>query len=223
MYDVKPNLILGFHGCDRQVRDRFLLNPNEYQISQEPFDWLGHGLYFWENNYERAFQWAEEKKKKGRIQEPSVIGAVLFLGHCCDLLEQKYIRLLTSYHAICRETYKDLNKQLPQNKDLHTDPFNNKLLRYLDCTIIEFMYAELSAQIKSDVAEKGHTTYKIFDSTRGAFIEGGPAFEGAGIHEKTHLQICIRNPNCIKGFFLPRKEIDFAPWKENTTIMSPAA
>ncbi|HYE54151.1 MAG TPA: hypothetical protein VD996_04880 [Chitinophagaceae bacterium] len=25
-----------------------------------------------------------------------------------------------------------------------------------------------------------------------------------GFHEKNHIQLCIRNPNCIKGYFLPR-------------------
>jgi hypothetical protein len=56
MYDVKPNLIIAFHGCEVSVRDVLLENPNEIKISQKPFDWLGHGLYFWENNYERALQ-----------------------------------------------------------------------------------------------------------------------------------------------------------------------
>ncbi len=27
----------------------------------------------------------------------------------------------------------------------------------------------------------------------------------AGLTEKNHIQICIRNPNCIKSFFLPRE------------------
>ena len=29
----------------------------------------------------------------------------------------------------------------------------------------------------------------------------------AGFAEKNHIQICVCNPNCIKGYFLPR-EID---------------
>lgn len=48
MYDVKPNLIMGLHGCDASVRDAIWQNPNDYKISENPFDWLGHGLYFWE-------------------------------------------------------------------------------------------------------------------------------------------------------------------------------
>ena len=34
-------------------------------------------------------------------------------------------------------------------------------------------------------------------------------YDGAGFLDKTHIQICIRNPNCIKGYFIPRKETDW--------------
>jgi hypothetical protein len=43
-------------------------------------------------------------------------------------------------------------------------------------------------------------------------MEGGPAFEGAGIYEKSYVQICIRNPDCIKGFFNLRKGSDCIKW-----------
>jgi hypothetical protein len=41
-------------------------------------------------------------------------------------------------------------------------------------------------------------------------MEGGEAFPGSGIQLKSHIQICVRNPNSILGFFLPRKEVNFA-------------
>jgi hypothetical protein len=43
MYDLRPNLIIGFHGCDIRVRDKLLNHPNEIVISQKPYDWLGEG------------------------------------------------------------------------------------------------------------------------------------------------------------------------------------
>jgi hypothetical protein len=217
MYDEKPNLIIGFHGCERDVRDQLLLNPNDYKISRKPFDWLGHGLYFWENNYDRALQWATEKKEQGKIKEPAVIGAVLQLRYCCDFLEQRYIRLLTYYFKNMKIKYGQLKMPLPANKNLKNDLHKDKLLRELDCGVIEFMHAEILEQVKKDKAEKGFSEYKIFDSTRAVFIEGGPAFEGAGLFEKSHIQICIRNPNCIQGFFMPREEVDFVSWLEDKT------
>ncbi|HEY8780200.1 MAG TPA: hypothetical protein VIM16_01185 [Mucilaginibacter sp.] len=56
MYDIRPNLVIGFHGCDKSVRDRLLINSKNIEKSEKPHDWLGHGMYFWENNLERAKQ-----------------------------------------------------------------------------------------------------------------------------------------------------------------------
>jgi hypothetical protein len=209
MYDVKPNLIIGFHGCEAAIRDSLLKNPDEIKISQKPFDWLGHGLYFWENNYERALLWAQQKKDRGAIKEPAVIGAVLYIGYCCDFLDSKYLQLLARSYAVMEENYRKSGKELPSNKDLANDPHKDKIMRHLDCATIEFMHAEIFDQIQQDVKAKGFSDYKIFDTVRGVFTEGSPVFSGAGLFAKSHIQICIRNPNCIKGFFLPRKEINF--------------
>ena len=50
LYSRRANLVIGFHGCDRSVVEK-VINTNDY-------DWLGSGIYFWENNEERAWQWA---------------------------------------------------------------------------------------------------------------------------------------------------------------------
>jgi len=43
------------------------------------------------------------------------------------------------------------------------------------------------------------------DSVRGVFVEGEEVYPGAGFREKTHVQLCIRNLDCIKGVFrVPR-------------------
>lgn len=220
MYDIKPNLIIGFHGCEASVRDALLNNPNEIKISRKPFDWLGHGMYFWENNYERALQWAQDKKSRGAIKEPAVIGAVLYLGVCCDFLDRKYIRLLTQSFAIMKERYNDSAKVLPSNTDLPSDKHKDKIMRHLDCAVIEFMHGKIVDHVKQDVQAKGHSNHKIFDTTRGVFTEGGPAFPGAGLFAKSHIQICVRNPNCIQGFFMPRKETDFTNWLQLNNAVS---
>ena len=71
------------------------------------------------------------------------------------------------------------------------------LLRERDCAVIEFEHTiNETARVKS------------FDSVRGAFIEGKKLYPNSGIYEKNHIQICVRNPNCIKGYFLPRTKDD---------------
>ena len=218
MYDVKPNLIIAFHGCDADICKALLNNPNHVKISRKPYDWLGHGMYFWENNYDRALQWANDKKKRGEINKPAVIGALLQPGYCCDFTETKYIQVLRNYYDIVAERYRMVERKLPENKDLPHDRHKDKILRELDCAIIEFMHIRILERRQADVSEKGFTGEKLFDSTRGVFTEGGPAFDGAGLFAKTHIQICIRNLNCIKGFFLPRQEIDFQHWLETNML-----
>lgn len=220
MYNVRPNLIIGFHGCDTDTCNSLLNNPNKIKKSEKPYDWLGHGVYFWENNYERALRWAKEKAKRKEIKKPTVIGAVIQLGFCCDLLDSRFITMLKEYYSLMVEYYKTLDKELPENKDIEQDSYKDKIFRELDCTTIEFMHQEILNTIVKEKKENGFCEYKMFDSVRGVFTEGGPVFPGAGIFDKSHIQICIRNSNCIKGFFLPRKEIDFSPENQYKSLIT---
>lgn len=81
-----------------------------------------------------------------------------------------------------------MNRDVKDSTDL--------LLRYLDCAVIEELHTERESQ-----------GLKAFDTVRGLFQEGEQIYNTSGFFEKTHIQICVRNPNCIKGFFAPR-EID---------------
>jgi hypothetical protein len=209
MYNSRPGLLIGFHGCEASTRNALLKKPDAIKKSDKPYDWLGHGMYFWENNADRALQWAEDKKKRGEIVTPSIIGAVLDLGYCCDFTDTRFISMIKAYHAGLASVYEESGEKLPENKDLKIDKYKDNILRELDCKVIEFMHDRIIQQIAREIKTKGHSDYKPFDSVRGIFTEGGPAYDGAGIFEKTHVQICIRNQNCIKGFFLPRREIDF--------------
>jgi len=50
-------------------------------------------MYFWENGPSRALDYAQELKNrpagkvKNSIEEPAVIGAIIQLGNCLDLLD----------------------------------------------------------------------------------------------------------------------------------------
>jgi hypothetical protein len=214
MYDSRSNLIIGFHGCDVAVKQKLINSSSSIQISQKPYDWLGHGMYFWENNYDRALEWAENKKKRSEIETPAVVGAVLQLGYCCDLLDSRYVQVLKDYHALMVADYKLVGQELPENKDIRNDVYKDKILRVLDCSVIEYMHSKIHEKYQNEINLNGFSDLKIFESTRCVFTEGGPVYEGAGIFEKSHIQICIRNPDCIKGFFNPRKSTPFNKWVE---------
>lgn len=37
MYSKKPNIVFGFHGCDEEVRDKLINNPEYFQISDKSY------------------------------------------------------------------------------------------------------------------------------------------------------------------------------------------
>jgi hypothetical protein len=209
LYAKRPNLMIGFHGCDESTKNQLVINPDKVRKSEETFDWLGNGFYIWENNSERALKWAEDKKARGKIKTPSVVGVVYQLDYCLDFTDSAFIEVISNYYSLMKHEYSFIGKEMPKNKDLPKDKFHDLILRELDCNVIEYTHQRIDELIKKDLAQNGYSELKPFDTARGVFTEGGPAFEGAGIQTKNHIQICIRNLNCIKGFFIPRKEIKF--------------
>ena len=207
MYRSRPNLSIGFHGCDESIRNELVNRPNSVKKSQEAFDWLGHGFYVWENNFDRAFLWAKDKQKRNPLQKPSVLGVVFQLDYCLDFTDSEFTKLIGEYYEPMKSDLFAAGKQIPRNRDIRNDNDKDLVLRELDCTLIEYMHQKIDEQIVEDVHSKGFTDLRSFDTVRGIFTEGGPAFPGAGIQKKNHIQICIRNLNCIKGFFIPRKKV----------------
>jgi hypothetical protein len=59
------NTPVEFWGAFAVTRDSLLRNPDKIEKSAKSYDWLGHGMYFRENNTERALQWAKDKKSRG--------------------------------------------------------------------------------------------------------------------------------------------------------------
>lgn len=205
MYSTLPHFVLGFHGCDKSIADEVISHDRKHlERSTNSYDWLGHGIYFWENNPARALEYAAflkdhpERISKGKkqIKTPAVVGAIIDLGYCLNLLEAHSLDVVKQSYKILKDIYKSSGLELPRN--LGAKGNKDLLLRNLDCAVIEAVHTFN----KEDGKPAYHTV-------RGMFIEGEPIYEGAGIFDKSHIQICVRNQNCIKGYFHPRRLVDF--------------
>lgn len=194
MYTSRTGLVIGFHGTDESVVRSVINGERELKLSSNSYDWLGHGIYFWDNSPSRALTWAVElsKRKNSNIKKPAVIGAIIDLDYCLDLLDYKNLNLVKKGYNILQTSLKRTNTNLPENKGTSQD----LLQRELDCAVIETLHQSIKLA--------GH---KEFDSSRGVFWEGEELYPNAGFKEKDHIQICIRNQECIKGYFLPLKRI----------------
>ncbi len=191
MHNLAGGLVLGYHGCDEAVGES-LLRGDAFTPSENSWDWLGHGIYFWESNPKRGFDFATElsssKYKHAKVKTPFVVGAVINLGLCLDLTSKAGIDFVRTAHAALKAVYLAAGATLPSNEP-------SLLRRDLDCEVVEHLHR---TRIAGGAAAA--------DTVRGVFVEGGPAYEGAGFNEKTHIQIAVRNPECIKGVFRVPKE-----------------
>lgn len=197
MYDRLPGLVLGYHGCDRAVGEAVLTGKSDLKASQNSYDWLGHGVYFWEHNPTRAIEWASllrAKPRKGRrrIKEPMAIGAVIDLGFCLNLLDAQFLSQLPIAFKKLQDFHSSVGEPLPKNRTMGGS--KDLLLRHLDCAVIETLH-----QLRVDEKKPA------FDTARGVFVEGEAIFPGAAIQKFNHIQVCVRNPACIKGYFRLRE------------------
>ena len=197
MYSKLPNFVLGFHGCDQSVFEKVLNGNDRLKFSKKnDYDWLGHGIYFWENNPKRAYEYADEQKKRSStIKNIAVIGAIIDLGYCLNLMESNSLQAVKQGYYLMLELYKTTNAEMPENKNIGNN--TDLLKRYLDCAVIESVNNFKKINNKRE-----------FDTVRGLFLEGNKLYPNAGFREKNHIQICVRNPNCIKGYFKPLEKED---------------
>ena len=145
MYSKLPNIVLGFHGCDQTTFEKVVCNGEALRPSANSYDWLGSGIYFWEQNYDRGLSWAREQAKRGAIDRPAVIGAVIDLGCCLNLTDSHYIDLVENEYRLMKEDFDLLGLELPKNEGATQD----RLLRKLDCAVIEHLHAHIERNART--------------------------------------------------------------------------
>lgn len=156
--------------------------------SENAYDWLGHGSYFWEESPQRALRWAEDKHfRDGKIRNPTVLGAVITPGRCLNLVEAEAATLVRAAYVAYRDVCKTSGEPEARNRG------RDFTARYLDCAVFETLH-----RLRENEGAPP------FDTVRGFFVEGTELYPGAGIRDRDHIQICVRNPKQIIGYFLPR-------------------
>src|SRR5688572_25735952 len=152
--DTFSRIVLGYHGCDPAFAEALLLGRAaiaNWQPSLNPYDWLGHGIYFWEFAPHRAKAWSN----KG-----GVIGAVIQLGKCLDLTEVRYTVMLRNQYRLLRRILRDEGREMPTNQGKR---------RNLDCLVINELIAH---------AEREGISYQ---TVRCPFLEGKKVYPRSGI------------------------------------------
>lgn len=167
--DPNGRVVIGYHGTSAESAAAIIAGAPFVQ-SQNNWDWLGDGIYFWEDAPLRAWDWAEK-----HYEQAAVLEARIRLGVCLNLTDMRFTSILqVAYHHL---------------KTLHVDqgevlPTNRGKARYLDCLVVNYVTANILPET---------------ETIRGTFIEGAPIFDTSGIFTQSHIQICVRRVGNINA------------------------
>jgi hypothetical protein len=196
----QPFEVTAYHSCDRDAIGLKALNgKDDLKLSVNPWDWLGPGIYFWEQNPERALEYAIQSAEgtqfnRVRIKTPFVLGTTIHLGECLNLMEPQSLSILEEAYNGLVKVHEATGKKLPENRGPK---------RLLDCAVLKYVHQSRIDQKK-----------KPYDTIRAAFQEGREIYPTAPFTTQLHIQICVINPSLIKGLFLPRPIEQYNPYLE---------
>lgn len=171
--------VIGFHACERAFAEKLRrgdVQISQWRLSENRYDWLGPGIYFWEGSLRRAKEFARDRHRK--LADPMIVEAEIDLGDCFDLTETEYLdRLRRTYDRLV-QSYHAAGLALPKNRGK---------LRDLDCLVI--------SEFLSSIEQSDQPT--VFHTVRCPFEEGEPVFPGSYIRRQTHVQIAVRDARRI--------------------------
>jgi hypothetical protein len=110
---------------------------------------------------------------------------VIDLGFCLDLISSTGIRAVESAYLDFVDYCNTASVPVPENTG-----GRDALFRKLDCAVINHLHKVRDA-----------AKLPPFDSIKGVFIEDDPIYPKSGFNRKTHIQICVRSLECIRGVF----------------------
>jgi hypothetical protein len=179
---------MGFHSCDKRVGLDVINGRTQLRASNNVWDWLGEGIYFWEQNPLRTLEYAIESSTRKQfnkipIRTPFVIGAIIELGNCLNLIEPESLTMLKRAYLGLDRIYKEVGKPLPKNENDN---------RKLDSAVFKHLHKSRRDNFGSPV-----------DTVRCAFNEGEPIYPGANFTARLHMEICVLNHDLIQGYYLP--------------------
>ena len=160
----------GFHGTSVEAARRILAEG--FRPSANTPDWLGDGIYFWQDAPLRAQEWATTRFG----HSSAVIAATIDLEGCLDLLDIAWQQAITNAY----EDFMALMGRLREPPPRQTEGAHR-----LDREIVNFLVGGLAAD--------GNRVRSV----RAAFSEGEPLFPGSAFTKRAHVQIAVRDLTAI--------------------------
>ena len=169
-------IVKGYHGTSSSAAHSIL--KEGFRISQNHYDWLGDGVYLFQEAPQRAWDWAFE----WHGDEAAVLGAEFSTAECINLLDTGWNSFMADAYNSYLSFLNALGDQVPEQSG-----GNHRL----DREVINYAVGVLE--------DRGIKVACV----RSAFAEGRPVYPNSSILHLAHVQIAVRHPQrCINKIWL---------------------
>jgi hypothetical protein len=193
--------VYGHHGTTKEHAETIIRTG--FQPSEKESDWLGFGIYFWEDSPGRARLWCQEKFPD---QPACVLDAEISLTNCLNLANPEDVAILKpNYWLYIKAVGMRIAASLKSTRRGN---------RQLDCRVINL------------ACERWHENGVTIEVVRGPFQEGKPIFPGwserrswrrfwrrgpsvaaSQIYDLSHVQLAVRESCAILDLRMDDEEV----------------
>ncbi len=176
---LDPITLIGYHGTSMESAQRIL--DLGFTPSRNSYDWLGKGVYFWQDAPYRAWNWAGEYcGKKGG--DPAVIRSQI------RIRRDEFMDLLDYSQDPNWANYLSRTHQYLQTKTSSLLPPNKKAIGYhaLDRLVVDTLVEDILKPIDISII-----------AVRACFQEGKEIYPESAIYNKSHIQVAVRDTSSI--------------------------
>jgi hypothetical protein len=188
--------VIGYHGTTLgeagKIVDGIRVGALNEPVTAVEANWLGAGIYFFENDMAHAEKWARVKASKAGMAG-AIVRAEIELINCLDVTHILGQTLLRNAHRALQEEWKaspdGRRNQMPfeilggQVRAGYRGEWRNYGKNELDYRVVEKAVELAHAQL--------NVTY---NTVRGIFLEDGPLYENSWFFEGAHAAIAVRSP-----------------------------
>jgi hypothetical protein len=188
-FTLDPIELVGYHGTNIESARQIL--QTGFTPSRNKYDWLGKGVYFWQDAPYRAWHWAGEYcKNKGG--DPAVIRSLVKIrrDEFMDLLDY-------SQHPNWANRLGRTHEYL-QQRTRSVLPPNKRAIGYhaLDRLVVDTLIEDILKPVNINIL-----------AVRACFQEGEEIYQGSAIYNKSHIQVAVRDTSSIvESILLTKKD-----------------
>lgn len=210
-----------YHGTTKELAER-ILSEQRFLISQNPYDWLGPGVYFYQESPIKALVWAQRFSidEKSRGSEPAVLEVEIDLSKSFDIFKPENQAVLREVHQ--KTSGEPVSRQKrPVLRRIDGQRFHVFESRPLDHDRLvgnNFVDAVTVGRALQMMATRCNLRY---DCARYFFWEGMEAYAGSYFYDHSNIQLCIIGPDDADGQFYVKFDDPIFLEKPREYVMDP--